>query len=541
MLRKVKDTELTAKKMIKYFKISLYALVFGVLSISCKNNSVETTGNEVAASYYNEQYRPQYHFSPDSAWMNDPNGMFFLDGEYHLFYQYYPDSTVWGPMHWGHAVSNDLIHWQHLPVAIYPDSLGYIFSGSAVADTKNSSGLGTLQNPPVVAIFTYHNPLLEKEGSKIFQNQGIAYSTDKGRTWIKYPGNPVLRNPGIRDFRDPKVFWHNETQKWIMILAVYDRVHLYSSPNLLDWTFESEFGIDIGAHGGVWECPDLFHLKVEGSDISKWVMFVSINPGGPNSGSATQYFTGEFDGHRFMTDDKAEKWVDNGRDNYAGVTWSGIPQADGRKLFIGWMSNWDYANKVPTDEWRSATTIPRELFLIRHENDFLLVSKPVEELKALRNGSYIPHLQPQKVEGEEEINTESINLMQCELMLDFDLSGTTADSMGVILESDQKEKLIMGYSVKKKQIFVDRSNAGISEFSEKFSGISSSAYEAGGTLRLHIFIDASSSELFVDNGKLVTTNLIFPAAKYSKLKVFAAGGKTGLNSSEFYNLKSIWR
>jgi len=258
-------------------KILIWILVSGILISSCsRRDSKESAHAGTLTGYYKEQYRPRFHFSPEANWMNDPNGMVYLDGEYHLFYQYYPDSTVWGPMHWGHAVSTDLLRWKHLQVALYPDSLGYIFSGSAVVDTKNTSGLGSETNPAMIAIFTYHNPEAERAGNKTFQNQGIAFSTDKGRTWIKYSGNPVLRNPGIRDFRDPKVFWHDPTGRWIMILAVQDRVHFYSSPNLLNWTFESEFGKGIGAHGGVWECPDLFLLKIEGSEISKWVMFISI-------------------------------------------------------------------------------------------------------------------------------------------------------------------------------------------------------------------------------------------------------------------------
>ncbi len=348
---------------------------------SCKPSAKNI---EFIDSSYAEQYRPQFHFSPEAHWMNDPNGLVYLDGEYHLFYQYYPDSNVWGPMHWGHAVSPDMIHWKHLPVALFPDSLGYIFSGSAVADVKNTSGLGSAENPPLVAIFTYHDPIGEKNGSNKFQNQGLAYSIDKGRTWTKYPGNPVLKSPGIRDFRDPKVFWHNESDKWIMILAVNDRVHLYSSPNLLDWTFLSEFGQGIGAHGGVWECPDLFRIKVRGTNEMKWVMLVSINPGGPNGGSATQYFVGNFDGTNFIKENKEIQWVDWGRDNYAGVTWSNVPESDGRRLFLGWMSNWQYANVVPTHVWRSAMTVPRELALMHTGDGYLLVSNPVRELESLR-------------------------------------------------------------------------------------------------------------------------------------------------------------
>jgi fructan beta-fructosidase len=519
---------------------NLIILAGCILLSSCKQKQVQLVQRVETETYYNEQYRPQFHFTPEANWMNDPNGMFYIDGEYHLCYQYYPDSTVWGPMHWGHAVSKDLIHWQHLTVALYPDSLGYIFSGSAVVDTKNSSGLGTDKNPPIIAIFTYHNPVLEKQGSNIFQNQGIAYSLDKGRTWTKYHGNPVLKNPGIRDFRDPKVIWHEETGKWIMILAVQDRVHLYSSPNLLDWSFESEFGKGKGGHGGVWECPDLFRLIVTGSGISKWVMFVSINPGGPNGGSATQYFTGEFDGHMFIPDNTVEKWVDMGRDNYAGVTWSNIPDADGRRLFIGWMSNWDYATVVPTKVWRSATTIPRELTLIRNENEFILISQPVKEFFSLR-GKPISHVNvPQKFQGEKEMNSDSVSLMQCELIFNFNLTENLADSVGIILENNLNERLVIGYSIEQKQFFVDRKKAGNSDFSRKFAGVSIAPYKAGSRLKMNVLIDASSCELFVDDGKLVMTNLLFPSENYSKLKMFSTGSVT-LKNSVFYNLERIWQ
>ena len=445
-----------------------------------------------------------------------------------------------GPMHWGHAVSTDLISWKHLPIALYPDSLGYIFSGSAVVDTKNTSGLGSLTNPAMIAIFTYHNPVSEKAGNKNFQNQGIAFSTDKGRTWTKYNGNPVLKNPGIRDFRDPKVFWHDATDRWIMILAVHDRVHLYSSPDLLSWTFESEFGQGTGAHGGVWECPDLFKLKVEGSDISKWVMFVSINPGGPNGGSATQYFTGEFDGHKFVAENTNERWVDWGRDNYAGVTWSNIPESDGRRLFLGWMSNWDYATIVPTKVWRSAMTLPRELSLIRLNNQHLLTSKPVKETEKLRKNSDIIFTEQQKIIGEKIIYSDSINLDQCELIFGLNLADVKADTIGIILGNTSGKKFIIGYTKGEEQLFIGRKAEGDPNFSKRFKGISSAPYIAGSRLKLHLFIDAASVELFVDDGKLVMTSLVFPAEKFTSLKVFSKGGGMILDRSEFYNLKSVW-
>src|SRR5688500_16498045 len=266
---------------------------------------------------YNEPHRLQMHFSPKSKWMNDPNGMVYLNGVYHFFYQHYPDSNIWGPMHWGHATSKDLVHWEHQPIALYPDSLGYIFSGSAVLDANNTSGFGKDGKAPLVAIFTHHNAKEEKTGSSTFQNQSIAYSLDEGKTWTKYAGNPVLKNPGIKDFRDPKVSWHEESKKWVMILAVLDHVELYNSSDLKSWTKLSEFGKDFGAHGGVWECPDLFQLNIEGETKQKWVMLVSLNPGGPNVGSGTQYFVGEFDGKTFTSDTgKSQiKWIDWGQDN----------------------------------------------------------------------------------------------------------------------------------------------------------------------------------------------------------------------------------
>nr|MCU0408907.1 glycoside hydrolase family 32 protein [Bacteroidales bacterium] len=449
--------------MRKNIHLDFFLLFLFIPVLSCKTDRHPGKADESdSALFYREEYRPQYHFSQASGWMNDPNGMFYLDGEYNLFYQYYPDSTVWGPMHWGHAISTDLVHWTHLPAALYPDSLGYIFSGSAVVDTRNVSGLGSEANPAVLAFFTYHDPVLEKSGSNVFQNQGMAFSTDKGSTWIKYKANPVLKNPGIRDFRDPKVFWHEGSGKWIMILAVQDRVHLYSSPNLLSWTFESEFGKEAGAHGGVWECPDMFELKVQNSDASRWVMLVSINPGGPGGGSATQYFTGRFDGHRFISDHTGEKWLDMGRDNYAGVTWSNIPRSDGRCLFIGWMSNWDYANRVPTVNWRSSMTLPRELSLEKAGAEYLLVSKPVKELSSLAEETFSPLMGPTaSVEREARIGTGSMNLMQCGIKIIFVLSDTAADSLGIRLANGLGEQIKIGYSKVLRKVYFDRSKSGM--------------------------------------------------------------------------------
>ncbi len=519
----------------------LLLVLCGIILSSCgsgRNNKLLDAKPEQAG--YKEKYRPQFHFSPETGWMNDPNGMVFYGGEYHLFYQYYPDSTVWGPMHWGHAVSSDMVHWTHLPVALYPDSLGYIFSGSAVADTGNTSGFGTDNNPPLIAIFTYHNTGLERGGSNTFQSQGIAWSIDKGRTWTKYSGNPVLPNPGKRDFRDPKVFWHKETGKWIMILAVHDRVNLFSSADLKSWSFESEFGADAGAHGGVWECPDLFPLKVEGTSETKWVMLVSINPGGPNGGSATQYFTGKFDGKKFIADEITDKWIDWGTDNYAGVTWSDVPETDGRRLFLGWMSNWNYATVVPTTGWRSAMTIPRELILSGENGKYNLKSRPVSELLMLRkeSKSIIP---VEKVNSSgSDLIIEDQGLNQCEIEFEFKIPVGYNDSLGIIFENTIGEKLIIGYSAAAKNIFIDRTKSGNTSFSEKFAGVRTAPYTPGNSLKMHLFIDAASLELFIDEGKMVMTSLFFPVEKFTKLRFFPKSPDSYPEMIKYNELKSIW-
>ena len=523
-----------------YFQVLLISCGFAFTSCGPDTNT-RSVNEKTGTGYYNEKYRPQFHFSPEASWMNDPNGMVFLSDEYHLFYQYYPDSTVWGPMHWGHAVSPDMVHWTHLPIALYPDSLGYIFSGSAVVDSDNTAGFSDDGNPAIVAVFTYHNQRLESSGSDLFQSQGIAYSTDRGRTWTKFSGNPVLPNPGIRDFRDPKVFRHEESGKWIMILAVHDRVHIYSSPDLKSWLFESEFGEKSGAHGGVWECPDLFPLKVEGSEVTKWIMLVSINPGGPNGGSATQYFTGNFDGHSFTTDGSEEKWLDWGTDNYAGVTWSGIPETDGRSLFLGWMSNWNYATVVPTESWRSAMTIPRELSLLYENGYYILISKPVSELKILRNNSKTLIHGTKDFTGELDISPDSIKLTSCEAIIDFDLVGSNADTLGIILENMEGERFIAGFSITGKNIYLDRTRSGNSSFSERFAGIARAPYKAGDKLNIHLIIDASSAELFIDDGRLVMTSLFFPADSFSRLRLFSKGGNAKLEKAELHEFVSIWR
>ncbi|MDX1938960.1 MAG: glycoside hydrolase family 32 protein [Saprospiraceae bacterium] len=513
-----------------------------VLIIASCNSNSNPPVTEVVENQ--EQHRPQFHFSPKEKWMNDPNGMVYYNGEYHLFFQHYPDSTVWGPMHWGHAVSKNMVDWEYLPIALYPDSLGMIFSGSAVLDQNNTSGLGKDGQAPLVAIFTYHDANGEKAQKIDYQTQGIAFSTDNGRTWTKYADNPVLKNPGIKDFRDPKVMWHEPTQKWIMALAVQDHIAFYSSPDLKNWALESEFGKNIGTHGGVWECPDLFQLPVEGSNESKWILFVSINPGGLQGGSATQYFIGSFDGKTFTLDDpkQATLWLDYGRDNYAGVTWSNIPKEDGRRLFLGWMGNWQYAQTVPTEKWRSAMTLPRVLTLHNTPVGHRLFSTPVKELETLRDQSFT--LNDKTLEGSLDLTTQlgfSPTLM--EAILEFDLSQAATADIGIELSNSKGERYRLGYDATKKQFYSNRLESGKKDFSEFFTD----KIHVGprnlneSTVKLHIFFDVASAELFADNGAMVMTDIFFPNEDYNKIKIYSEKGAAQLKSANFYALKSIWK
>ncbi len=479
---------------------------------------------------YKEKHRPQFHFSPPAHWMNDPNGMVYYKSEYHLFYQYYPDSTVWGLMHWGHAISNDLMHWQHLPIALYPDSLGLIFSGSVVVDKNNTSGLQKGNEKPLVALFTYHDLKKEKAGVQMdFQYQGMAYSLDKGRTWKKYERNPVIKNNGSKDFRDPKVFWHEKTKRWVMVLAVADHTEFYHSKNLKEWNYTGSFGKGVGSHGGVWECPDLIEMKIDGQKKSKWALIVSIGNGGPNGGSATQYFVGDFNGEVFKSDNSKETifWLDYGPDDYAGVTWSNTTN---QQLFLGWMSNWNYAQLVPTKSWRSAMTIPRELFLKNTTNGYRIFSKPANNINVLR--------QAQKtLSFDKTIKTNG----RAELELSFDLSQSNEDDFGVSFSNSKNEILKVGYSKQLNQFYIDRSNAGDNSFSTSFTGKSTAQRLLNSnTVKFHLFIDHSSVELFADGGSIVLTSLFFPNEILNNINLYSNNGKAILQQGKLYPLKSIW-
>jgi len=496
-----------------------------LLLMACQHQPQATT---IQQSQTQEAHRPLYHFTPDSMWMNDPNGMVYYQGEYHLFYQYYPDSTVWGPMHWGHAVSKNLRQWEDLPIALYPDEHGLIFSGSAVIDWDNSSGLGSKTQPPMVAIFTYHNVEREQTGHDDFQSQGIAYSLDQGRSWTKYTDNPVIPSPGIRDFRDPKVFWHPATQKWVMILAAGDHIRLYNSPNLKDWSFASEFR-GWGNQGRPWECPDLFPMQA--GDTTQWVMLVSIGKGAPNGGSGTQYFVGDFDGQTFRLNPSFQEglkrdtayWVDWGKDNYAGVTWSDVPTTDGRRLFIGWMSNWQYATVVPTERWRSAMTLPRELSLYATPAGPRLQSQPVRELHEWRTASH-------------PVTDQPITLPRGigEVVLQFDLAQNQDGPLGFTLHNQRNEAISLGYDPLENVFFVDRTQSGKQAFSPDFAGRHTAVRHSDQSqIRLHAYLDRASVELFADDGQTVLTEIYFPNTDFSQLSI---QGMDALQAGSWYEL-----
>jgi fructan beta-fructosidase len=486
---------------------------------------------------YNELHRPQFHYSPEEKWMNDPNGMVFFNDEYHLFYQYHPYGTTWGPMHWGHAVSKDLIHWEHLPVALYPDEHGAIFSGSAVVDWNNTTGFFD-REPGLVAIFTSADNYPDSDRPR--QRQSLAYSKDNGRTWVTYEGNPVLSDVTITDYRDPKVFWHEGTEKWIMVLATGQSVTIYTSPNLKDWSFASEFGSTAGSHDGVWECPDLFKLPVDGdANNEKWVMFVSIGDNPKfKEGSRTQYFIGQFDGTTFVNDNSDETilWLDFGRDNYAGVGWSDIPQHDGRRIYIGWMSNWRYANQVPTESWRSAMTLPRELSLISTEFGIRLVQQVVSEFDSIRKRS----------EKHQDLSVESdlpvpFNILSPLMEVTVEFENDNASSFGIEIQGAENEKTVICYDSGRNVLRVDRTNSGDNSFSESFATVQEAALQLDrGKLKLQIIMDASSAEIFANDGKAAFTSLIFPAKPYNKIQLYSNEGKVKVNSLVLTELDSIW-
>ncbi|MCI7579082.1 MAG: GH32 C-terminal domain-containing protein [Prevotella sp.] len=447
-----------------------------------------------------ETYRPSYHHAPERGWMNDPNGLFFKDGVWHLYYQYNPYGSIWGNMHWAHSISTDLVHWQQQPVALAPDAWGTMFSGSCVVDHNNTAGFG---KDAIISMYTSSRPT--PFGGDV-QAQCIAYSNDGGKTFTKYVGNPVITDEK-KDFRDPHVFWNEEAGFWNMILAAGQEMQIYSSANLKDWKYESSFGHEYGNHGGVWECPDLMKMNVKGTNKDKWMLICNINPGGPFGGSATQYFIGQFDGHKFTCEDEPSetKWMDYGKDHYATVTFDNAPE--GRRCAIAWMSNWQYANQVPTKQFRSANSIVRDLGLFEYKGETYCSVLPAKEMTAARGA---------KVGAPTEA---------CELVVDI-----KGDAQ-ITLRNAKGEKVVMTYDDAEETFDMDRRHSGNVSFSDAFSVVTSSP-TYGKVRQLRIFVDRCSVEAFDGDGKMCMTNLVFPSTPYDKIIV------KGKAKAAIYNIKA---
>jgi sucrose-6-phosphate hydrolase SacC (GH32 family) len=666
--------------------------IFAVsLTIAFNGLAAGTTG------YYSEPFRPQYHFTPAKNWMNDPNGLVYYESEYHLFYQYNPFGDTWGHMSWGHAVSPDMIHWKHLPLALAEEDGVMIFSGSAVVDWKNSSGFGQDGQLPMVAIYAGHYT------NKSLQNENIAYSNDRGRTWIKYSGNPVI-DIGSKDFRDPKVFWYEPTKRWIMVVALSTdhKISIYDSQNLKQWTHLSDFG-PAGSTSGVWECPDLFPLPVNGdANQIKWVMTVNVGAGAPAGGTGVQYFVGNFDGTNFIPDavtsarpkpnftldevladfegenygnwkvtgnsfgsgpvrpdasvtgylgrkiadsfgsgDKDQGtltspqftvkkdylsfligggehpgkvglnllvngvvaetatgnnssslqwkswdvrkyrgrrvqleiidhdtngdwghicvdqivlanhpaqaaaddalWADYGPDFYAAVSWNDIPKSDDRRIWIGWMNNWQYGQDLPTAPWRSAMSVPRELSLVSTSDGVRLAQRPVKELNVLHE----PH--PLTFFGGSFADAARWLANQTNLpaLLDIEITFTNVTDespFALIIHTGQNQQTLVACEPALNELIVDRRRSGLTEFHPGFSGIYKAPLQlVDGRFKLRLLLDTSSLETFAQDGEAVLTSLIFPDAGFRNLSLtLGRGGKPYVSGITIYKLNSAW-
>ncbi len=499
-------------------------------------------------------YRPSYHFTPLYGWMNDPNGMVYKDGEYHLYFQYNPYGSKWGNMHWGHAVSRDLIHWEHLSPAIARDTLGHIFSGSSVIDKNNTAGYG---KNAIVALYTSAS---DKNG----QIQCMAYSNDNGRTFTKYEGNPVLTPfDGLKDFRDPKVFWFEKGKCWYMIVSADKETRFYKSKNLKKWTYVSAFGNGLGQQPCQYECPDFFQLPVNGDKKNmKWIMTMNINPGCIFGGSATEYFVGDFDGKNFTCPDAHDvKWLDYGKDHYATVTFSNTGD---RVLALTWMSNWQYANLTPFKQNRGANALPRELKLFSIADKYYLSENVAPEVTALRKVTH--DLGSETVDGSKELKGAAAG-MDGAFEIEADITPDSNGIAGIEISNNKRERAIIYFDMKKGRIVMDRTESGLTDFGKRAVPhdieaawdkqrekqakqpariVNSINYKndfalatwaplslcESKTFHIDIFVDRSSVEIFVNDGRIAMTNLVFPIEAYENLKFYSKGGK-----AEFKNIK----
>lgn len=471
-----------------------------------------------------EIFRPLYHHTPQYGWMNDPNGMFYKDGEYHLYYQYNPYGSMWGNMNWGHSSSKDLLNWEHHPIAIEPNGLGTVFSGSCIIDKNNVAGFG---KDAVIAIYT---------SAGASQIQSLAYSTDNGHTFQAYANNPIIT--ADREARDPNMFYHEESGKWILILAAAldKEMWIYSSDDLKNWTKESAFGKGYGAQDGVWECPDLMKLPVKGTDESKWVLICNINPGGPFGGSAAQYFVGDFDGKKFTCDTQPEvtKWLDYGKDHYAAVSWSNAPE--NRHTIIAWMSNWQYANNVPTQQYRSANSLPRDLELFRGEDgEYYASVTPAREVEALRSAK------PMKFgsfsAGSKKVSRKLPTANQGACEIDLQLNTRDTEKVYITLSNAQGEETVMSYIVKDKTFSMDRTKSGLTDFNQDFPAVTIAPHADGNLQHLRLFVDRCSIEAFDGEGRFAMTNLVFPKNPYTTISISTDKGRCKVNQLTIYPIK----
>jgi fructan beta-fructosidase len=488
---------------------------------------------------YNEPWRPQYHFTPPMNFMNDPNGLVYYKGEYHLFYQYNPQGTEWGHMSWGHAVSADMLHWKNLPVAI-PEMPGQymIYSGSAVVDWHNASGLCASANAAdpscLVAIYT--------AAGTNSQRQNLAYSNDRGRTWTNYAGNPIadLKQP---DFRDPKVFWHEAERKWVMVAVLADerKTVFFDSRDLKNWAFRSSFEIG-GSDKGQWECPDLFELSVDGNPNSKkWVLIVNRNPGAPAGGTGTRYFVGSFDGAHFVNETPAtqELWADYGKDFYATNSFSDLPATDQRRIWIGWISNWQYANREPTSIWRGGQSLPRELSLAQSSAGIRLVQRPITQTKALREREFLELSNisvPMAMQAMRMANVRGDTIE-----IEAELASRDAKEIGFRLRKGGNEETLLGFTPETNEVFVDRTHSGQVAFAPEFPGRHKAIVWRSSRVKLHVFLDRSSVEAFVNDGEVVLTERIYPSPGSDGIELYSDAGKGRVLSLTVWKLDSVWR
>lgn len=528
---------------------SIFVLSAGLIFTSCNDRAEEPdtaydadliNQHMEADVTFEERYRPQYHYTPRINWMNDPNGLVYYEGTFHLFHQYNPFGNQWGYMSWNHATSDDMIHWEHKPVAIPygKEEEEGIFSGGAIVDHNNTSGFGDGTQPPIIATYTG-----AYGGDNPRQSQSLAYSTDGGETFKKYEGNPVLEYDDP-DFRDPNVMWDEQREQWVMVVALprQYKVQFYASDNLIDWEFLSDFG-PAGAIDGIWECPDLFPLAVDSDPNNiRWVLHVDINPGAIAGGSGSQYFVGDWDGENFTADESISGgdviWGDYGTDYYAAISWNNLPKEDGRRVMLGWMSNWMYANDIPTDPWRSAMSIPRTVHLETIEDNIKLVQRPVDELEKLRNGHTV--LENVTVtEGSHLLSDEGISGKAYELMVEIEPENSS--TIGLKLREGTDEETLVGYDADNGTVFVDRVNSGEDGFHEDFAQRNDApARLIDGKVKLHIFVDWSSVEVFVNDGEAVITNRIFPDPESENITLYSEGGDATVSSLNFWTLQSVW-